>query len=94
VTAVIAVPLVVAVLAAWLATAAFIRLGTPLERLHAVSLLNVASGSAVTVAVFLADGATNRSLKCGFIWGLMVVCGALFSHASRRALHLRGGETR
>ncbi|HET7307573.1 MAG TPA: monovalent cation/H(+) antiporter subunit G [Gammaproteobacteria bacterium] len=81
-----------AVLMAWIATLAFLRLRTPFERLHVVTFFNIVTGGAATAAVIAADGFTQRTFKCLLIWLAMVGAGALLSHATARALHLRGGE--
>lgn len=86
--------LVIAVAAAWLGAAAFVRLRTPLERLHAVAFVNLVTGGGVMLAAFAAEGVTPRTLKCALIWLITVVTGALLAHASARALHLRGGTRR
>jgi multicomponent Na+:H+ antiporter subunit G len=86
--------LALAVLMAWLGTTAFVRLGTPFERLHVVTFLNVTCIGAVMAAAFVADGMTSRSLKCAVIWVATLVSGALVSHVTARALHLREGERR
>jgi multicomponent Na+:H+ antiporter subunit G len=86
--------LALAVATAWLGTMAFIRLRTPFERLHAVTFLNVTAIGAVMVAAFVADGISSRSLKCALIWLATLVTGALVSHVTGRALHLREGEWR
>lgn len=81
-----------AVLMAWIATLAFMRLRTPFERLHVVTFFNIVTGGAVTAAVAASDGFTHRTFKCLLIWLAMIGASALLSHASARALHLRGGE--
>ncbi|HET7587604.1 MAG TPA: monovalent cation/H(+) antiporter subunit G [Gammaproteobacteria bacterium] len=81
-----------AVLMAWIVTLAFLRLRTPFERLHAVTFFNIVTGGAVTAAVIASDGFTQRTFKCLLIWVAMVGASALLSHATARALHLRGGE--
>lgn len=82
------------VLAAWLATFAFTRLHSSLERLHAVSLVNIAVGAPIVLAAFLTDGVSSRSLKCALILAVMIFVGALLSHVTGRAVHLREGERR
>lgn len=78
----------------WLGAIAFLRLRTPLDRLHVVTFVNVATLGSLVIAAFLNDGVTSRSLKCAFIWLFAVGGGALLSHATARALHLRTGEWR
>jgi len=86
--------LAAAILAAWLGAIAFGRLATPLERVHAVTFINVVVGGAFVLAAFLSEGVTVRTLKCALIWLVMLPMGALLSHATGRALHLRDGERR
>jgi multicomponent Na+:H+ antiporter subunit G len=86
--------LALAVVIAWLGTTAFIRLCTPFERLHVVTFLNVTVIGAVMVAAFVADGISSRALKCALIWAATLASGALVSHVTGRALHLREGERR
>lgn len=86
--------LTAATVAAWLGAIAFLRLRTPFDRLHVVTFINVAALGLIVVAAFLTDGVTSRSLKCAFIWMFAVGGGALLSHATARALHLRSGEWR
>jgi multicomponent Na+:H+ antiporter subunit G len=83
-----------AVLTAWVTTIAFLRLRTPLERLHAITFFNIVAGGAITAAVIISDGFTGRTFKCALIWLVVAGGGALLSHATARALHLRGGERR
>lgn len=82
------------VLCAWIGTLAFLRLRTHFERLHVITFVNVTTGVAITLAVILADGMSARTLQCIFIWSVIVVVGALLSHATARALHMREGERR
>lgn len=81
-----------AVLMAWIVTLAFMRLRTPFERLHAITFFNIVTGGAATAAVIVSNGFTPRTFKCLAIWIAMVSASALLSHATARALHLRGGE--
>ena len=83
-----------AVLTAWVTTIAFLRLRTPLERLHAITFFNIVAGGAITAAVIISDGFTGRTFKCALVWLVVAGGGALLSHATARALHLRGGERR
>jgi len=80
--------------AAWLAAIAFVRLETPLERLHAVTFLNLVAGGAIMLAAFASDGASARAFKCLAIWLVTILAGALLSFRVARALHLRSGEMR
>ncbi len=80
--------------AAWIGVAAFLRLPTPLDRLHVVTFVNVAVGAAVTAAAVLTDGVSTRSLKVALLWGLTLIFGALLSHVTARAIFFRDGERR
>ena len=75
----VALCLALAVLSAWIAAAALWRLRTPLERLHAVTFVNVAGGGAVLLAAGLTDGLSPRVLKCAAIWLAILLIGALVS---------------
>jgi multicomponent Na+:H+ antiporter subunit G len=88
------VVLALGIATAWLGALAFVRLKTPLERLHVVTFVNVVTGGAVMVAAFLTEGVTGRTLKCALIWVVTLLVGALLSQVSGRALNLRGGERR
>lgn len=90
-TIAVAVLLGLAVLAIWLACVGFLRLGAALDRLHCVAFVNTAAGSAVTVAVIIQDGLTDRAFKTLILWAVMVLGGAALSHAAGRALVQRGG---
>lgn len=83
-----------AVLIAWLGALAFLRLHTQFERLHVITFVNIAAGAAITLAAGLHDGLSGRMFKCIFIWIVVAGAGALLSHATSRALHLREGERR
>jgi multicomponent Na+:H+ antiporter subunit G len=86
--------LALAVLAAWLSAAAFVVLHTAFERLHVVTFLNVATGTMLLVAAFCTDGISSRSLKSTFLIVAVLAIGALLTHVTGRALHLREGERR
>jgi multicomponent Na+:H+ antiporter subunit G len=86
--------LAVGVLAAWLAAFVFARLRTSLERLHAVSVANIAVGVPITLAAILTDGVSARSLKCALLVFAIIFIGALLSQAIGRAVHLREGVRR
>lgn len=78
-------------LAAVLATLAFLRLKTALDRLHCASFVMVATGFAVTAAAIVQDGVTSRSWKVAALFVLSLLVGAVTTHALGRALHLREG---
>jgi multicomponent Na+:H+ antiporter subunit G len=86
--------LALAVLAAWIGTLALWRLTTPLGRLHTVTFVNVAGGAALVLAAWLTDGLSPRALKCTAIWLATLLIGALLSHVTGHALHIRDGERR
>ena len=81
--------LAVAVLASWLGAFGFLRLSTALDRLHVAAFVNAVAGAAMLVAVWVADGVSQRAGKATLIWVLMLAAGALVAHASGRALLLR-----
>lgn len=83
-----------AVLAAWLGCFGFLRLKSALARLHCAAFVYVAAGFAVTLAVLVQDGATDRSLKMIAALSILLLGGAATSHAIGRALVLRDGAGR
>ncbi|HET6911730.1 MAG TPA: monovalent cation/H(+) antiporter subunit G [Rhodanobacteraceae bacterium] len=83
-----------AVLMAWIGAIAFLRLRTNFERLHVITFVNMTAGAAITIAAVLHDGLSGRTFKCIFIFIVIATVGALLSHATSRALHLRDGERR
>ena len=90
---VIAIVLAIGVASAWLGALALLRLPA-LARLHAVSFVNVAAGSAFTLAACLSDGLTSRTGKVLLVWVVLLLTGALSAHVTGRAIFLRGGERR
>ncbi len=82
--------LALGVLAAWLACAGFARLRSPLDRMHCVAFVNATSGVCVLAAAALTEGATTRVFKILLILGISLLAGAAMSHATGRALLLRG----
>ncbi len=90
---IIGILLALAVAAAWLSALALLRQPRALDRLHAVSFLNVASGVLVTATGFAADGISGRSLKILLLMTLLVGFGAVLSHAAGRALLMREGRS-
>ena len=87
---VVEVLLAVGVLAAWLACFGFARMRSPLDRLHCVAFVNVTSGVCVLLAAALTEGPTTRVFKILLIVGVTLGGGAAMSHATGRALLLRG----
>lgn len=92
-TALIAILLGVAVAATWLSALAILRMPRALDRLHAVSFLNIVAGLAITAAGFASDGVSVRSLKILLMTVLLVGFGAVITHAAGRALLLREGRS-
>jgi multicomponent Na+:H+ antiporter subunit G len=84
--------LIVAIAACWLGAAGLLRLRTPLDRVHAVTFVNAAAGSAITIAAFLAVGPTDRAFKILVIAVVNLVSGAVLSHMTGRALTARGDD--
>jgi multisubunit Na+/H+ antiporter MnhG subunit len=83
--------LAVAVFVAWLAVLLFLCLRSGYDRLHVNAVVNVSCGTLLVAAAFLVDGISSRSLKCALVLVASLVFGALFSHVTSRALHLRAG---
>ncbi len=79
-----------AVLAAWLGCAGFVRMRSPLDRIHCVAFVNATSGVCVLLAAVLTEGPTTRVFKILLIVGIGLLAGAAMSHATGRALLLRG----
>ncbi|HEX3881037.1 MAG TPA: monovalent cation/H(+) antiporter subunit G [Stellaceae bacterium] len=86
--------LALAVLSAWIASWGFLRSGTVLAKLHWVAFVNAVTGGAVTLAVWLQDGVSDRALKTLAIYAALVVAGSATTHAAARAIVLRSGRTR
>jgi multisubunit Na+/H+ antiporter MnhG subunit len=87
---VIAILLVALVLCTWLACIGFVRLHTPLDRLHCVAFVNVTSGFFLVLVAFAADGLSPRSLKILIMAVLGVLSGAAGAHVIGRAVLQRG----
>ncbi len=73
----------------WLGCLGFVRLRTPLDRLHCAAFVNVAAGAVLAAAAFAADGPSVRSWKVLATVLAGVVGGAALSHAAGRALLYR-----
>jgi multisubunit Na+/H+ antiporter MnhG subunit len=87
----IAALLVLIVLAVWFAQIGFARLATPLSRQHAVTFVYATAAIGVTALAVVADGgASVRAGKAALILIVALVGGAATSHATGRALWLRG----
>ena len=93
-TAAVDVVLAAMIFTVWLAMTTFFRLPTPFQRIHVITFVNIVAGGMVMLAAFLGDGVSSRSLKCAFIWLATLPLGALLSHVTGRALHVREGERR
>ncbi|MBE7212253.1 MAG: monovalent cation/H(+) antiporter subunit G [Gluconacetobacter diazotrophicus] len=78
------------VLAACLGVGGFLRLSSPLDRLHAASFVAVVCGFLLVVVAFLADGASQRAFKILLVWLVTLLSGGASAHAIGRALLLRG----
>jgi multisubunit Na+/H+ antiporter MnhG subunit len=86
--------LILAVVAAWLGAISFLRLHTALERIHCVTYVSVVTLGALVLAGFATEGSTPRTCKLVLLWVINLAVGALLSHATARAIHLREGEMR
>ena len=93
-TILVGVLLSIGIVCALVAAVAFLRLATPLEKLHAGGFLAVASGAAIVLAGIATDGLTGRALKLVLIFVALLFTGAVSNHAVARALHIRGGDRR
>ncbi|MCJ2062083.1 monovalent cation/H(+) antiporter subunit G [Methylobacterium sp. J-088] len=89
----IGILLALAVAVTWLAAFALWRLPRALDRLHALAFLNVAASGLVSVAAFLADGISGRSLKILVMMGVFLGWAAVLSHVSGRAVLMREGRS-
>lgn len=78
------------VAAAWLASAGFVRLRTPLERIHCVTFVNAGCGSALFAASLAGEGFSNRTGNILFVVAINLLGGAAGSYAVGRALRVRG----
>lgn len=92
-TVIVAGFLISAVASTWLSALALLRMPRALDRFHAVSFLNIATGVTVTGAAFAADGLSGRSLKILLMMVLLTGFSAVLSHAAGRALLLREGRS-
>lgn len=73
----------------WLGCLGFVRLRTPLDRLHCASFVNVVAGALLVVLAFAADGVSDRALKVLLSVAITLVAGSALSHALGRALLYR-----
>ncbi|MCJ2022247.1 monovalent cation/H(+) antiporter subunit G [Methylobacterium sp. E-065] len=89
----IGVLLALVVAVTWIAALALWRLPRALDRMHAIAFLNVAASVLVTVAAFLSDGISGRSLKILVMMVVFLGWAAVLSHVSGRALLMREGRS-
>jgi len=82
-----------AVAAAWLGCLGYLRLREPLDRLHCVTFSNIVGMFMLLIAAFLNDGLASRPLKLSMIWVIVILAGAVTSHAAGRAIHARSEQT-
>lgn len=76
--------------ASWLGVWGFARLKSALDRLHCIAFVNVVSGLGLIGAAFVSDGISDRVFKIVLIVAVNLLSGAVVSHATARALSLRG----
>lgn len=88
----VAILLGITVLSVWLGCLGFVRLRTPLDRLHCATFVSVAGGISLTLAVLVQDGLTSRSWKTSALLLLTLFVGSATSHAVGRAIYLRDGD--
>lgn len=73
----------------WLAAFGLLRLPGAFARLHCVSFLGAAGGICFTAAVLVDRGGNSLGFKALATTILLLLTGAVFVHASGRALRLR-----
>ena len=83
----------ISVFAAWLGCVSFARFRSPFDRIHCVTFVTAASGLALVIAAFVADGLSDRALKILFLALVALVNSAALAHATGRALLLRRQQT-
>jgi len=81
--------LVLLVLASWIGTFGLLRLRTPLQRLHCVTFVTVATAFCILLAAFAAEGPSLRVGKLCLLLVVMLVAGAGTSHAIGRTILIR-----
>ncbi len=79
-----------AVLSAWLGCIGFLRFESALDRLHCVAFVSAGGGIAVTLAVIVQDGMSDRSWKALAVLIILLLGGAALMHAAGRAMAVRG----
>jgi multicomponent Na+:H+ antiporter subunit G len=77
------------VTASWLATFGLLRLPNAFARLHCVSFAGAAGGFCFTAAVLIDRGGDPLGFKSLTTVILLLLTGAVFVHATGRALRLR-----
>jgi multicomponent Na+:H+ antiporter subunit G len=78
--------LALAVIAAWLGVAGFVRLAWPLDRLHCVTFVNVTCGVSILIAAALTGGSLDDVIKFALLLGALLLGGAAIAHATARAI--------
>ena len=81
-----------AVALTWLGCFGFARFSSPFDRLHCVTFVALTAGACITLAVFIADGFTDRALKVLAFFLLTLLNGAAVVHATGRAVMRRGPD--
>jgi multicomponent Na+:H+ antiporter subunit G len=78
----------------WIGGIGFARLSSPYDRLHCAAFVAASGGLLITLAAFLADGASDRAWKILLVVTLLLVNGAALSHALGRSIAWRenGGD--
>jgi len=78
--------LALAVAATWLGAVALTRLAWPLDRLHCVTFVNIASGALILLAAALWGGSADEVIKAAILLGTLLVGGAAIGHSTARAI--------
>jgi multisubunit Na+/H+ antiporter MnhG subunit len=88
-TIVVKLLLAAAVLSAWLATAGLVGSRAPLARLHSASYLTLTTTAFVVLAILVSEPLSQYGLKAVLIFLVLVIPGAVTTHALGRAIHAR-----
>jgi multicomponent Na+:H+ antiporter subunit G len=78
------------VASAWLGAFGFLRLRSPLDRMHCVAFVFATAGLFLVAAAFVSDGVSSRAGKLLVLVMFGLVSGAALSHLTGRTLLLRG----
>lgn len=92
-TVAVKILLAAAVLSAWLATAGLIGTRDPLARLHSVGYLTVTTTFFVVLAILVSEPLSQYGLKAVLTFLVLVIPGAVTTHALGRAIHARREST-